>query len=68
MWPMALGICERLSAKSCRSCDQWSLNAKGYVKCCIVQNALGRSAKIVIFPWGMVALVKYNYVCVCHEI
>ena len=24
MWPMVLGICERLSAKSCRSCGQWS--------------------------------------------
>ena len=24
MWMMVLGICERLSAKSCRSCDEWS--------------------------------------------
>ena len=24
MWSMVLGMCERLSAKSCRSCGQWS--------------------------------------------
>ena len=23
MWPMALGVCERLSAESCRPCGQW---------------------------------------------
>ena len=57
---------ERLSAKSCRSCGQWSLYAKVPVKCCIVQRAPGIQVKIIMLPWGVVVRVKYKckYVCV----
>ena len=47
-----------LSAKSCRSCGQWSLDVS--VKCCIVQKAPGTYAEIVMLPWGIVVLVKYK--------